>query len=100
MRPRAAVFVFHDIVPAALLGQVPPTHRPYALDPRELRAHLLAATDSPRQAVPASRVPGELGGGFFSLTFDDGTSSDYAYVFPALVEGETEEAAAELARHP
>ena len=75
MRPRAAVFAFHDVVPAARLAGVPPTHRPYALDPREFRAHLLAAADSPRRAVAVSRVPGELGGGFFSLTFDDGTAS-------------------------
>jgi len=86
MRPRADVFAFHDVVPAARLAEVPATHRPYALDPREFHAHLLAAADSPRRAILASRVPGELGGGFFSLTFDDGTASDYEHVFPALVE--------------
>lgn len=86
MKPRAAVFVFHDVVRPERLADVPATHRPYALDPADFRAYLLAAAESPRRAVPASLVPGELGGGIFSLTFDDGMASDYAEAFPALEE--------------
>src|SRR5438132_1429380 len=76
MRPRAAVFVFHDVVPAARLGEVPVEHRPYSLASEELRAFLLAASTSARRAVPAGDVREELAGLFYSLTFDDGHASD------------------------
>ena len=86
MMPRAAVFCLHDIVPAARLAEVPLGHRPYALTPEEFRALLMAAAPLGRRAVPAGLVPDELGGGFFSLTFDDGAASDYAEAFPVLRE--------------
>ena len=86
MRPRAAVFVFHDVVPAGRVGEVPAEHRPYALATDELRAFLLAASTSARRAVRAGQVPEELGGLFYSLTFDDGHESDYSQVFPVLQE--------------
>jgi peptidoglycan/xylan/chitin deacetylase (PgdA/CDA1 family) len=86
MRPRAAVFVFHDVVPEERLDEVPPTHRPYVLAPTELRSLLLAACETPRRAIPVGQVPGELGGAFYSLTFDDGAASDYIHVFPVLCE--------------
>ncbi len=86
MKPRAALFVFHDIVPVDALPEVPVTHRPYALVPEELRAFLLAASSAARRAVTVSRVPGELGGAFFGLTFDDGAASDYTEVYPVLRE--------------
>ena len=86
MRPRAAVFGFHDIVAADRLAEVPPSHRPYALPPESFRAYLLAASQSPRRAIPVSRVPGELGGAFYSITFDDGRASDYTEALPALQE--------------
>ena len=86
MRPRAAVFCLHDIVPDERLHEVTVTHRPYALRPEEFRAHLVAALDTGLRTVTAGQVPGELGGAFFCLTFDDGCASDYAEAFPALVE--------------
>lgn len=86
MKPRAAIFAFHDVVPAGRLAQVPATHRPYVLSAEEFRAYALAARHSPRQAVPVGQVPGEMGGGFYSLTFDDGHASDYREVFPVLRE--------------
>src|SRR2546427_994435 len=86
MRPRAAVFVFHDVVPAARLGEVPVEHRPYSLASEELRAFLLAASTSARRAVPAGDVREELAGLFYSLTFDDGHASDYTDAFPILQE--------------
>lgn len=86
MRPRAAVFCLHDIVPAARLAEVPLGHRPYALAPDEFRTLLMAAAPTGRRALPVGQVPGELGGGFFSLTFDDGAASDYAEAFPVLRE--------------
>ena len=86
MRPRAAVFCFHDIVPSDQLPDVPMTHRPYALPPEEFRACILAARESGRRAVRAGEVPGELGSAFYALTFDDGRASDYSQVFPVLTE--------------
>ena len=86
MRPRAAVFCFHDVVPAAELPAVPVEHRPYALTPEEFRAYLSAARTVQARTVVASEVPAERAGGFFTLTFDDGRASDYTEVFPVLRE--------------
>lgn len=86
MKPRAAVFCFHDIVPADRLDDVPVTHRPYALTPEEFRLLMVEAQRTTRRAVPVGQVPGELSGGFFSLTFDDGCESDYVHAFPVLLE--------------
>ena len=86
MRPRAAVFVFHDIVPTEHLVDVPPDERPYALPPEEFRAFLLAARISERRALPVVQLPAELAGLFYSLTFDDGHESDYTHAFPVLHE--------------
>jgi peptidoglycan/xylan/chitin deacetylase (PgdA/CDA1 family) len=86
MRPRAAIFYFHDIVPAERMSEVPATHRPYAVTPRDFRAYVMAAIQSRRQALPAGQVPRELGGLFYSITFDDGRASDYEFAFPVLRE--------------
>jgi peptidoglycan/xylan/chitin deacetylase (PgdA/CDA1 family) len=86
MRSRAAVFCLHDVVPDERLAEVEVTHRPYALSPRELRAHLMAAHAAGLRAITAEQVPGELGGNFFCLTFDDGCASDYEEALPALQE--------------
>jgi len=86
MRARAAVFCFHDIVPPQRLDAVPATHRPYALTPEEFRALVVEARTSSRRAIPVGQVPSELGGAFYSLTFDDGAASDYETVFPTLGE--------------
>lgn len=86
MRGRAAVFCFHDVVPAEGWSALSVTHRPYAIVPEELRAFLMAAHTSSRRAVPAGALGEELGGFFYCLTFDDGHASDYTEVFPALTE--------------
>jgi peptidoglycan/xylan/chitin deacetylase (PgdA/CDA1 family) len=86
MRPRAAVFCLHDVVPVEQLAGVAVTHRPYALTPAELRTLLMAAHVADLRTVPVGQVPAELGGRFFCLTFDDGCASDYEHAFPALRE--------------
>ena len=86
MKARAAVFFFHDIVPADRLAEVPATHRPYVFTPEEFRAYLIAARQAPRRAIPVRQVPTELGEPFYSLTFDDGLASDYTEAFPVLAE--------------
>jgi peptidoglycan/xylan/chitin deacetylase (PgdA/CDA1 family) len=86
MKARAAVFFFHDIVPADRLAEVPATHRPYVFTPEEFRAYLIAARQAPRRAIPVHQVPTELGEPFYSLTFDDGLASDYTEAFPVLAE--------------
>jgi peptidoglycan/xylan/chitin deacetylase (PgdA/CDA1 family) len=86
MRPRAAIFCLHDVVPTDRLAEVPVGHRPYALSPDELRALLVEARASRRQAIPVGTVPAELGDAFYSLTFDDGAASDYTVTFPILRE--------------
>lgn len=86
MRPRAAVFFFHDVVAPEHLDGVAATHRPYVLSPGEFRAYVFAAAQGGRRAIPVSQVPGELGGAFYSLTFDDGHESDYTQAFPVLQE--------------
>lgn len=86
MRPRAAIFYFHDVVSAERLASIPATHRPYVLSLEEFRACALAASQSARRAIPVSQAPGELGGGFYCFTFDDGCASDYTAAFPVLQE--------------
>jgi peptidoglycan/xylan/chitin deacetylase (PgdA/CDA1 family) len=86
MRPRAAVLFFHDIMAREEMEGVPLSHRPYVLPREEFRAYLFAAAQSPRRAVPVCQVPGELGGAFYALTFDDGRTSDYTEAFPVLQE--------------
>jgi peptidoglycan/xylan/chitin deacetylase (PgdA/CDA1 family) len=86
MRARAAIFCLHDAVPPERLEQVPIEHRPYALTPDELRALLVEASRTRRQAIAIGQVPAELGGAFYALTFDDGAASDYEITFPILAE--------------
>ena len=59
MRARAVIFCLHDVVPPEGRAMVPVGHRPYALTPDELRALLVEARRSPRQAIPVSLVPAE-----------------------------------------
>jgi peptidoglycan/xylan/chitin deacetylase (PgdA/CDA1 family) len=86
MRARSAVFGFHDLVPANRLAEIPAGHRPYAVDPEDFRAYLVALQRSGHRVVPVGQLAGELGGGVVSLTFDDGWESDYTYAFPVLCE--------------
>src|SRR5207247_11207362 len=82
----ASTSVFHAVVPPTRRAAVPVTHRPYALPCEDFRAFLLAASASVRRPVPAGHVPEELGGLFYSFTFDDGHASNYTEAFPALME--------------
>jgi peptidoglycan/xylan/chitin deacetylase (PgdA/CDA1 family) len=86
MRPRAAIFCLHDIVPPERLDAVPVTHRPYALDPEEFRTLVTLATSSGRAAIVVSQIPQAVGASFYAFTFDDGAESDYAIAFPVLGE--------------
>jgi peptidoglycan/xylan/chitin deacetylase (PgdA/CDA1 family) len=86
MKPRAAVFCLHDIVPDECLDRVEVTHRPYALTPAEFRGYLMAARGAGLRTVTAGQIPTEFAGAFFCLTFDDGCASDYHEAFPALRE--------------
>lgn len=86
MRARSVVFGFHDLVPAARLAAVPVGHRPYAIDPEDFRAYLIALQRGERRVVPVGQLAGELAGGVVSLTFDDGWESDYTEAFRVLRE--------------
>jgi len=86
MRARSVVFGFHDLVPAERLATVPRGHRPYAIDPQDFRAYLVALERAGRRVVPVGQLPTELAGGVVSLTFDDGWESDYTEAFRVLRE--------------
>ena len=86
MSTRAAIFCFHDVVALAELDRVALGHRPYVLTPEELRTLLRAGADTGLRSVPVGQLAEEVGGGVYALTFDDGASSDYTQVFPALRE--------------
>jgi peptidoglycan/xylan/chitin deacetylase (PgdA/CDA1 family) len=86
MRPRSVVFGFHDLVPPRRLASLPVGHRPYAVDPEEFRAYLIALQRSARRVVPVGQLAGELAAGVVSLTFDDGWESDYTEAFRVLRE--------------
>ncbi|HWP64748.1 MAG TPA: polysaccharide deacetylase family protein [Candidatus Limnocylindria bacterium] len=86
MRARSVVFGFHDLVPADRLDAVPRGHRPYAVDPRDFRAYLVALQRAGKRVVPVEQLPSEMGGGAVSLTFDDGWESDYTEAFRVLRE--------------
>ena len=86
MRPRAAIFCLHDVVADDARESVPVGHRTYALAPDELRALLVEAKRSSRRSITVALAASELGGAFYSLTFDDGAASDYTIAFPILQE--------------
>lgn len=86
MRPRSVVFGFHDLVRGADLAALPAGHRPYAIDPEDFRAYVVALERAGRRVVPVGQLPGELAAGVVSLTFDDGWVSDYTEAFRVLRE--------------
>ena len=86
MRARSVVFGFHDLVAADHLGDVPSGHRPYAVDPQDFRAYLIALQRAGKRVVPVGQLPAEMTGGVVSLTFDDGSASDYTEAFRVLRE--------------
>lgn len=86
MSARAAVFCFHDLAGPAAVARIPPTHRPYVLDPAEYRAHLLAIKGTGRRTITVAELVRDWSGGTVALTFDDGCASDHADAFPALCE--------------
>jgi peptidoglycan/xylan/chitin deacetylase (PgdA/CDA1 family) len=86
MRARSVVFGFHDLVAADRVATLPVGHRPYAVDPEDFRAYLIALQRNDRRVVPVGQLAGELAGGVVSLTFDDGWESDYTQAFRVLRE--------------
>ena len=86
MRARSVVFGFHDLVAREHLATLPSGHRPYAVDPQDFRAYLMALQRAGRRVVPVGQLPAEMTGGVVSLTFDDGWESDYTEAFRVLRE--------------